>query len=352
MRKIIVAVFILAQLALLLSMVGERELIVRNGQRVWLRTRPVDPRDLFRGDYVRLNYDLSSLSQELWSEALRDSLQDKSRGARSLREQTLYVTLQREADGLAAASGVDLQPPAAGALFIRGVQQYGRWGGRQEKLPKVLNNIRYGIESYYVEQGKGMELELGRPEGLEGNMRVPLEIEVAIGKRGDAVILGHRWANVLAIGHVRERIKDAEAGNYELLSLLVYRSPTSDESALLLPADLRTLSLSCYHERIPLCPDSAEELAARPLTQEDIRVIPPFQDGDELLKIPVARYKDSHWLSADGGRVLGRSENSYHVAIVYDARKAAAELPAEMLEGLCRRRLISDNAWWSSGDED
>ena len=51
----------LVQLALLSVMIVDRVQILRDGNEVTLRSRPVDPRDLLRGDYVILGYDISQL---------------------------------------------------------------------------------------------------------------------------------------------------------------------------------------------------------------------------------------------------------------------------------------------------
>src|ERR1700722_19874827 len=51
----------LVQLALLALMVGDRVRILRDGTEVTLRAQPVDPRDLLRGDYVTLSYNISQL---------------------------------------------------------------------------------------------------------------------------------------------------------------------------------------------------------------------------------------------------------------------------------------------------
>src|SRR5688500_4585292 len=49
------------QILAVLGFAGMREAAVRLGTEVILATVPVDPRDLFRGDYVVLNYEISSL---------------------------------------------------------------------------------------------------------------------------------------------------------------------------------------------------------------------------------------------------------------------------------------------------
>ncbi|HEY5965599.1 MAG TPA: GDYXXLXY domain-containing protein, partial [Xanthobacteraceae bacterium] len=49
----------LVQLALIAMMVIDRASVLREGTEVLLQTRPVDPRDFLRGDYVVLSYDIS-----------------------------------------------------------------------------------------------------------------------------------------------------------------------------------------------------------------------------------------------------------------------------------------------------
>ena len=51
----------LLQTAVLGFMVESRASILRSGTDVRLKTLPVDPRDLLRGDYVILSYGISSI---------------------------------------------------------------------------------------------------------------------------------------------------------------------------------------------------------------------------------------------------------------------------------------------------
>ena len=58
-----VALFIaIVQTAILGYMIEGRASILRSGTEVLLKTAPVDPRDLLRGDYVILTYDISTIS--------------------------------------------------------------------------------------------------------------------------------------------------------------------------------------------------------------------------------------------------------------------------------------------------
>ncbi|AVD70454.1 hypothetical protein CAY53_02335 [Desulfobulbus oralis] len=49
MRKAAIITAILVQVLVLAWMAGQREWILRTAPRIWLRTAPLDPRDLFRG---------------------------------------------------------------------------------------------------------------------------------------------------------------------------------------------------------------------------------------------------------------------------------------------------------------
>ena len=60
-RPLLFALAALIQIGLIAAMVADRARILRDGTDVTLQTRPVDPRDFLRGDYVALGYDFSSL---------------------------------------------------------------------------------------------------------------------------------------------------------------------------------------------------------------------------------------------------------------------------------------------------
>ena len=66
------------------SVVQERALV--SGRLVLLETRPVDPRDLLRGDYVILNYKISDVPLALFSPPQTNGLPPG---------QTVYVALEQ-----------------------------------------------------------------------------------------------------------------------------------------------------------------------------------------------------------------------------------------------------------------
>jgi uncharacterized membrane-anchored protein len=131
-----------AQLLILMAMIGLRALPLLTGQTVLVRVVPVDPRDLFRGDYVILSYDFSRVPpQEI------EGLPETWRGKRSQwQDRTIYVPLVQDADRVHwRAAKVTAVKPASGP-FLRG--QMGRYG-----------SLRFGIESYFVQEGTGRRYE-------------------------------------------------------------------------------------------------------------------------------------------------------------------------------------------------
>jgi uncharacterized membrane-anchored protein len=178
MRKLFIISAVVFQILLLAFIAGQREYVLRKSRTVYLRTVPVDPRDYFRGDYVRLTYDVSNIKFD----KLRDDLKLLEKG-RQARGKKVYSVLQVNEQNVANILYATDKKPTKDQLFIRGRLNY-----------KSQNhiNVRYGIESYFVEQGKGKELEQRKFKGH----RALLEMEIALGAGGIAVIRGHRWGPV------------------------------------------------------------------------------------------------------------------------------------------------------------
>ncbi|HEY4233875.1 MAG TPA: GDYXXLXY domain-containing protein [Lacipirellulaceae bacterium] len=137
----VLAVGAILQLMVLLTMIVSPLATLMTGEPVLLRVVPVDPRDLFRGDYVILGYEFSRPS----ADGSAPTAVTWNRLA-ELRGKTLYVRLETEEDGKHWRSvGYELEPPSSGK-FIRGVVTPG-------------GTVQYGIESYFVEEGKGHDYE-------------------------------------------------------------------------------------------------------------------------------------------------------------------------------------------------
>jgi uncharacterized membrane-anchored protein len=156
-------------LALVGMLVGFKEYTRITGQEVLLRTVPVDPRDLFRGDYVILRYEISSLDL-----AQVELDFDSSRLSELWRQRHVFVSLEVE-DGYASATGVFTGKPDG--LFIKGgVVPAGRLA--QEGQSELA--LEYGIESFFVPEGAGKAIEQQRRDGMD--------VRVSIDRFGNAVI--------------------------------------------------------------------------------------------------------------------------------------------------------------------
>lgn len=148
---------ILLQVALLAAMIADRANILRNGKEVTLQTRPVDPRDFLRGDYVVLGYDISRLK----AGALKGQ-------PASSRHPVVYVKLAPNAAGTFEAVSVHAAPVAVTSpeVLISGHVRYGASCG-DTRMPVFCDDlqIRYNLESYFVPQGEGKKLEDARNAG-------------------------------------------------------------------------------------------------------------------------------------------------------------------------------------------
>lgn len=104
------------------------------GNPITLETKPVDPRSLFRGNYVLLNYTISDVSKNLTHEDFKPG-------------EVGYVTLKEE-DGLFVASALQREKPETG-IYIR---------GRVKKV-KPDYRLKYGIEAYFMPKEKALQTE-------------------------------------------------------------------------------------------------------------------------------------------------------------------------------------------------
>lgn len=162
---------------ILLGLVESRAGILRGGTEVRLSTAPVDPRDLFRGDYVILRYKISTLDPSALA------------GDKTFRRgQTVYVSVAPGADGLAEPRAVHAAQPAAkpGEAVLAGRVSstssclIGATGEPDCQLGTRAIRVDYGLESYFVPQGTGLAIE--RTE------RKRLEVVAAVSASGQAAI--------------------------------------------------------------------------------------------------------------------------------------------------------------------
>ncbi|MFB5675012.1 GDYXXLXY domain-containing protein [Paenibacillus terreus] len=151
---LLIALVIVFQFCFIGLQATASEKLLREGSSVKLELAPVDPRSLLQGDYVVLNYTISTPPE---TAELRDNSGSRSK---------VGVVLAPDRHGIHQFSRLykDGEPLAAGEIVINGrLNGYG--------------SIYYGIENYFVPEGTGLE--------VEQNTRYAY---VRISRKGDALL--------------------------------------------------------------------------------------------------------------------------------------------------------------------
>ena len=164
----------LAQIGFLGWIIAGRAAVLRDGREIVLKVEPVDPRDLLRGDYVRLGYEISSIPAEQITNIPPDS---KGRAS----ELALCAGEEGRRRLLAPAVGDFRRAAAGGASARRGRHQGPRRGEAGASAPDTSIEREYGIDRFYLPEGEGLD--------LEKDMRVrPFGVRVALASDGTAQI--------------------------------------------------------------------------------------------------------------------------------------------------------------------
>jgi uncharacterized membrane-anchored protein len=157
-NRLLIAVVTL-QILWIAGTIGSQEFKHHQGTLAHLRAYPVDPRDLLRGDYLVLRYDVSQLSDTLFDPPLTQALTAGT---------PVSVVLELR-DGThqavrASAGALDGEP---GQIILRGTAS--------SSLSLGNTAVTYGLERFYVREGTG------NPHGT-------LTAEVAIPQRGSPAL--------------------------------------------------------------------------------------------------------------------------------------------------------------------
>lgn len=168
-----VAIVALGQAAALGWMIWDRTSLLANGREVVLEVVPVDPRSLFRGDYVILGYDMSRFT-------LPPGAAPPKRNA------PFYLTLKPAADGTWKVTGGSAEAPAAPAadeVVVKGRVDYVSEPPADQPDKGAIIGLHYGIESFFVPEGTGRALEQ-----MIGDKK--LSAVIAVDPAGNAAIKG------------------------------------------------------------------------------------------------------------------------------------------------------------------
>ncbi len=194
-RHYFVLLAIAFQVVAVASIALSKEWILVNGKEVIFQTAPIDPRDIFRGDYVRLDYPFSHIdTDQLSADILTSGLR---------KGQKVYLSLKVNPQGIAQGKQLSTTPPSQMPYLTGQVKNHWPYRDYMEQhsrsKPTSISSenpvqIKYGLEQYYVEQGAGLEMEKTR--GRRNGFQVPMLIHAAVSEQGEALIRSFEWANI------------------------------------------------------------------------------------------------------------------------------------------------------------
>lgn len=146
LSKKFVILTILFQLGIIAGMLALSMYPLIVGQEIQLETRPRDPRDIFRGQYVALNYDFNTLKVKNLPNDL-DTITTYRFGDK------LYLELAPKEESHKVI-GVWTKRPAKDKLFMEVIVQY-----EYRKKRSYSLRVKGGIESYYTDPVLAKKLE-------------------------------------------------------------------------------------------------------------------------------------------------------------------------------------------------
>ena len=169
MQLIRILAVVALQTVALVYMIVDRQHMLDASHVATLKVVPVDPRDLFRGDYVVLSYDISRL--DVKTIAGEDTFASGD---------TAYVTVRKSADGDWTAVSISHKKGTAtdGDIPIRATIMTA--DNITAEGPSFVS-LTYGVESYFVPQGTGQDIEKQARERK-------LSVDVAVDEQGRAAI--------------------------------------------------------------------------------------------------------------------------------------------------------------------
>lgn len=174
-KRLIAAALILAlaQIGFLGWIIAGRAAILRDGKEVLLKVEPVDPRDLLRGDYVNLGYDISSIAPDL--------IANRPTGQPTSSDGRLTVRLKKGDDGYWRPVTAWLGKAPSPAASDDEADIAGHIAAGWDLGGNAPISADYGIERFYLPEGEGI--------AIQNDMRVrPFGMRVALAGDGTAQI--------------------------------------------------------------------------------------------------------------------------------------------------------------------
>jgi len=149
------------QLLIFFGMYVNAAMPMWTGVEVKLKTVPVDPRSMFRGNYARLRYDISRIDQDHLTAIEQDNMRNG---------EVVYISLEPGVNDLYEFSSASLQQPDSG-VFIR---------GRIESEYGEVYRVNYGIEAFFAPKQEALDLEKRLRKGATAVLMVSADGKAGI----------------------------------------------------------------------------------------------------------------------------------------------------------------------------
>lgn len=150
---------IILQLFIIGTIIIFKASVIVGGTEIVFKVVPVDPRDIFRGDYMVLSYqDVSRINKDLFE---YDQIK---------RGQDVYVEINKSGDYWKAVRATDKKPKGK-EIYIKGVVSSSNTGD--------FISVNYGIENYFIPEKTGQNIDLRNSNPY---------IKAAVDRNGNAVL--------------------------------------------------------------------------------------------------------------------------------------------------------------------
>ena len=273
-RKVGIILAVTLQVVALGMICVQREAVLQTGGNVFLRTVPIDPRDLLRGDYMRLTYEVGTVPRSLVAEGEFEEMQKPAR--------RVYLAYRADDRGVIIPIRLSLTRPEN--------ERYIRGRTIRNRQPNVIS-VHYGVEKFFVQQDRGRSLL--RDWQLEG-VRIPLEMKVAVGQdSGIAVLNGHRYADMGLSVRFPRRSAQQERPPYRITVRVVNAS--QQPMSIVDPQDHHTFRIELSESQRPVKKPALKFKQPPPAVdvyrQADIRMIMPQSVYEFEIDLTLPRYR-------------------------------------------------------------
>lgn len=178
----------------LIGMTVSPILTVTTGSEIKLETKPVDPRDIFRGDYVTLSYQAEEVHVSKLEKGIIDYFNEQN--VQDFRNEPLvvYSILKEKENNVYEVEEVVIEKPNSG-LYLKGEINYLRiqpddihqkFKSIQEFNEMKANQtaiIHYNLDKFFIPENTGSELEdsINHSNSMDAKSKVFATIKVRNG---------------------------------------------------------------------------------------------------------------------------------------------------------------------------